>query len=85
MTGCAATACGREGIASPLAGTNSPTGEWVIEGYGVEPDIEVENDPASVIAGHDPQLERGIEEVLKAMEAEPMVLPERPADPVKTR
>ena len=29
----------------------TPKGEWVIEGYGVDPDIEVENDPKSVIAG----------------------------------
>lgn len=69
----------------PLRGTNAPTGEWVIEGYGVDPDIEVDNDPASVIAGRDPQLERGVEEVLKAMAAKPMRLPSRPPDPVKTK
>jgi tricorn protease len=68
----------------PLQGTNSPDGEWVIEGHGVDPDIEVENDPRAVIAGRDPQLERGIEEVLKAMKADPKKLPSRPADPVKT-
>jgi tricorn protease len=68
----------------PLSGTNSPTGEWIIEGQGVTPDIEVENDPKSVIEGHDLQLERGVQEVLKAMEAHPMKLPVKPADPVKT-
>ena len=47
-------------------------------------DIVVENDAASVIDGKDPQLERGIAEVLKAMEANPKKLPGRPADPVKT-
>ena len=60
-------------------------GSWVIEGHGVEPDIEVENDPAAVIAGRDPQLERAIAEVLRAMEREPRRLPSRPADPVKVR
>jgi len=69
----------------PQSGTNDENGNWIIEGHGVDPDIEVENDPASVIAGRDPQLERGIQEVLKAMEAEPMKLPSRPPDPVKTR
>lgn len=69
----------------PQRGTNAPTGEWVIEGHGVDPDIEVENDPASVIAGGDPQLERGVAEVLKAMAEQPMRLPTRPPDPVKTR
>jgi len=69
----------------PLSGTNAADGEWVIEGYGVDPDIEVENDPKSVIEGRDPQLDRGIEEVMKRIREEPMSLPERPADPVKTR
>ncbi len=68
----------------PQSGTNAPTGEWIIEGDGVTPDIEVENDPKAVAAGHDPQLERGVQEVLKAMEAKPMKLPTKPADPVKT-
>ena len=69
----------------PMNGSNSPTGEWIMEGHGVEPDIEVENDPRSVIEGRDPQLDRGIAEVLKRIEADPMKLPERPADPVKTK
>jgi tricorn protease len=69
----------------PLNGTNDANGNWVIEGEGVSPDIEVENDPRSVIAGGDPQLERGIAEVMKAIEAQPMKLPTRPPDPVKTR
>jgi tricorn protease len=69
----------------PLNGSNSPTGEWIMEGRGVEPDIEVENDPRSIIEGHDPQLERGIAEVLQRMEANPMKLPERPPAPIKTK
>lgn len=69
----------------PMQGTNDVDGNWIIEGWGVEPDIEVENDPASVIAGRDPQLERGVEEVLKAITANPKRLPSRPADPVKTK
>jgi tricorn protease len=68
----------------PLSATNSPTGEYIIEGHGVDPDIEVENEPAAVIAGRDPQLERGIQEVLDRMKADPKRLPKRPADPVKT-
>ncbi len=69
----------------PIQGTNDTDGSWIIEGHGVDPDIEVENDPASVIAGRDPQLERGIAEVLEAMEKDPRHLPSRPADPVKTQ
>jgi tricorn protease len=68
----------------PEFGENAMNGSWVIEGYGVDPDIVVENDAKSILEGRDPQLERGVEEVLKAMEAEPRKLPERPAPPVKT-
>ncbi|WP_243320276.1 S41 family peptidase [Geothrix sp. SG200] len=69
----------------PQSGTNAPTGEWIIEGQGVTPDIEVENDPASMLAGRDLQLERGVQEVLKRMAETPMHLPKRPADPVKVK
>ncbi len=70
----------------PEYGFVSKDGEWAIENHGVDPDIEVENDPASVIAGHDPQLERGIAEVMKMIEANPPHIPSRPkAYPVKTK
>jgi tricorn protease len=71
-------------VSVPLNATNDENGAYIIEGDGVSPDIDVENDPASVIAGRDPQLERGIQEVLKAMAAHPLHLPKKPADPVKT-
>ena len=58
-------------------------GEWIIEGHGVDPDIEVDNDPASEIGGKDPQLERGIAEVMSRLK-NPVKLPSRPAAPVKT-
>jgi len=58
-------------------------GNYVIEGEGVEPDIEVDNDPASVIAGRDPQLERAIEEVMRKLESDPIRLPGRPPEPIK--
>lgn len=68
----------------PEFGTNGVDGSWVIEGRGVDPDIEVTNDPKSLLAGRDPQLERAVEEILAAMKREPRKLPARPADPVKT-
>ncbi|MXY23005.1 MAG: peptidase S41 [Acidobacteria bacterium] len=68
----------------PQFGTNGADGSWVVENVGVEPDIEVENDPRSVIAGQDPQLERAVEEVLRMMREDPKALPQRPAPPVKT-
>jgi len=61
----------------------SKDGQWIIEGYGVDPDIEVDNDPKSVIAGRDPQLERGIAEVMAKLKG-PVKLPPRPPAPIKT-
>ncbi|HYG64655.1 MAG TPA: S41 family peptidase, partial [Thermoanaerobaculia bacterium] len=72
-------------ISVPESGSASPDGQWIIEGHGVDPDIEVDNDPKSLLAGRDPQLERGVAEVLKAIEKEPRKLPARPAPPVKTQ
>lgn len=40
---------------------------WPIENHGVDPDILVENDPAQEFAGHDQQLERGIEIILEEL------------------
>jgi len=69
----------------PLSATNDEHGEYIIEGKGVTPDLEVENDPKSVLEGRDLQLERGIEEVLRRIEIDPKSLPTRPDDPVKTK
>jgi len=59
-------------------------GQWAVEGHGVDPDIEVANDAKSVIEGRDPQLERGVAELMKLLPAVPRGLPERPPAPVKT-
>jgi tricorn protease len=67
----------------PGSGMASKEGQWIIEGYGVDPDIEVENDPKSEIEGRDPQLERGIAEVMAKLKT-PVKLPPKPPGPVKT-
>jgi len=67
----------------PGSGFANTKGEWVIEGYGVDPDIEVENDPKSVLEGRDPQLERGIAEIMTKLK-QPVHLPAKPAGPIKT-
>ena len=69
----------------PEFATNAVDGSWIIEGHGVDPDIVVENDPESVIAGRDLQLERGIEEVMRKIREDPPQRPTRPPDPVRTR
>jgi tricorn protease len=57
--------------------------EWVMEGVGVYPDIDVDNDPAREYRGIDDQLNRAIEEILKALEANPVRIPPPPPYPVK--
>lgn len=58
---------------------------YVVENVGVAPDIEVEQWPAEVIAGRDPQLERAIEEVLRMLEENPPLEVERPDRPIRVR
>jgi tricorn protease len=59
---------------------------WVVENVGVPPDIDVEQDPAAVAAGKDPQLDRAIEEVLKELtENPPPRPPSMPPFPVRAR
>jgi tricorn protease len=72
------------GVSVPESALVNTKGEYIIEGYGVDPDIEIENDPKSVIAGRDPQLERAVEEIMKKMSVNPTKLPARPPAPVKT-
>jgi tricorn protease len=51
---------------------------WIVENYGVPPDIEVDNRPDLVIAGRDPQLERGIAILNEELAKHPPVQPKRP-------
>ncbi|HEX8370991.1 MAG TPA: S41 family peptidase [Pyrinomonadaceae bacterium] len=68
----------------PEFGFLNSKGEWTIEGYGVNPDIVVDNDPKSVIDGRDPQLERAVDELMKQLKNRTVKLPPRPAAPVRT-
>jgi len=58
-------------------------GEWVMENHGVDPDIEIDNLPDQVILGHDPQLEKALEVIMKKLEEQPQKLPERPVYPIR--
>lgn len=58
---------------------------FVVENVGVAPDIEVEQLPADVIKGKDPQLEKAIELALKELAESPPEEPVRPPYPVRVR
>lgn len=51
---------------------------WGIEGHGVDPDIEVIDDPAKMVDGGDPQLDKAIEVMLAEIKEHPFVPPKRP-------
>ena len=69
-------------VTSPGVGFFSPQGQWDVENHGVAPDIEVNQDPKAVAAGHDPQLERAVAEGLAALKANPPPQPHRPPFPI---
>lgn len=56
-----------------------------VENEGVAPDIEVEQFPELVIKGHDPQLEKALEIVMKQLKENPPKVMQRPAYPDKTK
>lgn len=68
-------------VTSPTFGIYSTEGEWIIENHGVDPDIEVIDDPALMWDGDDPQLERAIEEILALLRKNPPSVPGKPAYP----
>lgn len=65
-------------VTVPTFSIYSTEGDWIIEGHGVDPDIEVLDDPALMVDGGDPQLDRAIEEILKALREDPMKEPGKP-------
>jgi tricorn protease len=69
------------GVTAPRVAIYGLHGDWEVENHGVAPDIEVENDPASVAGGHDPQLEKAVQVTLDALQKNPVVIPDHPPYP----
>jgi tricorn protease len=68
-------------ITAPNLAIWHPDGYWDVEGYGVDPDQEVENTPHEMAAGKDAQLEKAIAVVLDLLKKKPPKKPKRPAYP----
>ncbi|MBB5017553.1 tricorn protease [Chitinivorax tropicus] len=58
--------------ASESAQFLASSGEWLIEGRGVQPDIELDNLPLATYRGQDKQLEKAIEWLQSKVKAEPI-------------
>ncbi len=56
----------------------SPQGEWFPEGHGVEPDIEVVDNPTEMARGKDPQLDRAVEVLMKELKDGKLPVAKRP-------
>jgi tricorn protease len=70
---------------TPVHATFSTNGEWIIEGHGVDPDIDIDINPYEDYVGNDAQLNKGIEVLLEKLKdykplpkSEPSVFPTRP-------
>jgi tricorn protease len=57
---------------APRGGFFSREGKWAVENEGTSPDVDVENWPKDVITGHDPQLERAVQEAMRLMKEHPV-------------
>jgi len=68
-------------VTAPRGAIYGLNGDWEVENRGIPPDIEVENDPASVAAGHDRQLEKAVEVTMEALKKNPVVIPDHPPYP----
>jgi tricorn protease len=60
-----------------------PEGKWLVENHGADPDILVDNDPGSAVAGRDLQLEKAIEVILEKIKKNPPPSWPRPPYPKK--
>ena len=72
-------------ITAPNLAFWTPEEGFGVENVGVPPDIEVEQTPADVIAGRDPQLERAIAHVMAELKKNPPQTPKRPQYPDRVR
>ncbi|MEQ9617769.1 MAG: PDZ domain-containing protein [Deltaproteobacteria bacterium] len=65
-------------VTAPTYAFWNSDGKWEVEGYGVDPDYEVDDLPGNLNETDDPQLDRAVEIILDLLEKNPRVKPERP-------
>ncbi len=65
----------------PTFGFYKLDGTWGVEGHGVDPDIEIIDDPALMWNGGDPQLDTAIDQMLGEIPTKAFKAPKKPAGP----
>jgi tricorn protease len=68
-------------VTAPTFAFYKTNGTWAVEGHGVDPDIEVMDDPSKMQNGADPQLDTAITVLLDELKKNPFTPPKRPAYP----
>jgi tricorn protease-like protein/C-terminal processing protease CtpA/Prc len=68
-------------VTVPTFGFYEADGTWGIEGHGVDPDIEVLDDPGLMKDGGDPQLDKAIEHLLEELKTKTFVPVPKPKYP----
>ncbi len=72
-------------VTAPSFGYRELSGELGIEGYGVDPDYDVENFPHELAKGNDQQLNKAIDLILEALNANPPKKPGKVKYPDKSK
>lgn len=72
-------------VSVPNYGMWTPDKGWVIEGPGVEPDIDVPSDPNLYAAGRDAQIEKAVEWLIAELKRNPVKPPVLPPDRVRIK
>ncbi len=68
-------------VTAPRYAIYGLNGTWEVEGHGIAPDVEVEELPKDVAAGHDVQLERAVSIVMEQLKEHPVPTPAIPPYP----
>ena len=72
-------------LSVPRFGIYNEQGEWIIEGVGVYPDIEVVDRPEKLAIGEDPCIERAVQELLKELNTNPVKKIAEPQSPDRSK
>lgn len=72
-------------ISVPMFGVYDESGDWIIEGVGVYPDIEVVDRPEDLAKGKDPSIEKAVEVLLDELKIHPRKKVEAPAPPNRSK
>jgi tricorn protease len=72
-------------ISVPMFGVYDENGEWIIEGIGVYPDIEVVDRPEELAKGNDPSIEKAVEVLLEELRLAPRKKVTSPTPPDRSK